>query len=122
MASPTDPTELDLIRRAIILGQSTGGCCEWREAAARRIRERPPVAGLTPDGIKRILCDYVASQGGEIIQVPEKRAEYRDYRFYYKVILPVPDLSRGLFVELVLADNDPTYPVAVIVNAHPQTR
>lgn len=56
-------------------------------------------------------------------QVHEKRQEKRDegFRFYYKVILPLPELPFGLFVELVLADDDHDDPAVVIVSAHEQT-
>ena len=40
--------------------------------------------------------------------------------FYYKVILPVPGLLQGLFVELVLTDDDADVPSVMIVNAHEQ--
>ena len=51
-------------------------------------------------------------------QVAEKRPEYQDRPFYYKVVLPLADLPRGLFVEIVLDDEDPDLPVVRIVNAH----
>src|SRR6266540_5763532 len=41
-------------------------------------------------------------------------------RFYYKVILSVPGLIHGLFVELVLTDDDKDLPSVMIVNAHEQ--
>lgn len=40
--------------------------------------------------------------------------------YYYKVILPVAELARGLFVELELVDLYPELPSIRIVSAHEQ--
>ncbi len=50
----------------------------------------------------------------------ETRTEYRQHDFYYKVIIPVEEFPRGLFVELILVDADPEVPTVQIVNAHEQ--
>lgn len=118
MDPPADPEELRTVTRAISLGLTIGGCCEWNERAARRVRGRPPLPGLTPEGIKLLLCSFVAG-GGEVRQVVEKRKQYPDRR-YYKVIVPVEGFVHGLFVELVPVDNDSEMPVVSIVNAHEQ--
>lgn len=120
MAESGDAHELGLVVRAITLGLEIGGCCEWQDKAARRVRAKPPNQGLTPEGIKRLLCEFVAGQSGEVQQVAEKRREYLDRRFYYKTIVPVEGFVRGLFIEVVLVDDDPEYPVVAIVNAHEQ--
>lgn len=122
MPEPVDHHELGLVVRAIQLGLTIGGCCEWQERAARRIRASPPLQGLTPEGIKRLLCEFVATHPEEVHQVIEKRSEYSEHRFYYKTIIPVDGLRRGLFVEVVLIDDDSDYPVVSIVNAHEQGR
>ena len=77
---------------------------------------------MTPEGIRELLLDHVNNQGGEIVQVEERREEHRDHRFYYKAIVPVPAMRRGLFVEIVLTDEDPEFPAVEIVNAHEQGR
>ena len=57
-------------------------------------------------------------------QIAEKRDGYRDnYRFYYKVILPVQGFRHGIFVEMRLTgDDDPAYPEVTLFNAHPQRK
>jgi hypothetical protein len=120
MAAPKDPAEHQLVVKAITC--NVGGCCEWDEKAARRVRSQPPWPGLTPEGIKELLIDGVANQGVEVIQVEEKRDDYKDRPFYYKAIVPVKELRHGLFVEFVLDDDDPELPVVRIVNAHEQNR
>lgn len=84
------------------------------------MRKVPPISGFTPEGAKELLVQHV-STGGQVIQVVERRPEYNDRRFYYKVIVPVADLPRGLFVEIVLDDDDAELPSVRIVNAHEQT-
>ena len=39
-----------------------------------------------------------------------------------RIIVPVPGFRCGLFVEIVLADDDDEYPAVLIVNAHEQRR
>jgi hypothetical protein len=121
MAEPKDPDELKLVHLAVTLSHVTG-CCEWDEKAARRFGSQPPLPNLTPEGVTQLLHEYVVNQGGEIIQAEEKREEYSDRPFYYKVVIPVEGLRRGLFVELVLDDDDADCPVVRIVNAHEQGR
>jgi hypothetical protein len=60
-------------------------------------------------------------QGGrQIKQVVEDRPDFKgQYDFYYKVILLLDDFPRGLFVEMVLVDEDPDCPCVALVNAHP---
>ena len=117
MAPPTDPSKLALVRKAITCGLRN--CCEWHGKAALRFRSSD-ASGLTPEMVCEELIGYVRN-GGDIVQVVEKREEYRHHEFYYKVILPVAGLTRGLFVELVLSDErDPEFPAVTIVNAHAQ--
>ena len=112
--------ELALVRLALTCG--TFGCCVWDDRAARRIRGDRAFKDLTPDNILDFLCAFVANKGGEITQREEKRAEYSDRRFWYRVVVPVPVFPHGLFVEMVLDDDDPEVPVVRLVNAHEQRR
>ena len=114
-----DPTELELVRRAIV--RRVTGDCEWDDRAARRVRRDRDLRGLTPEGIKALLQDHVR-QGGQVDQLPENRPEYADRRFWYRVIVPVDEFTHGLFVEIVLDDDDPEDPAVRIVNAHEQRR
>lgn len=119
MAKPADPDELTLVVKAIRECGDVTGCLEWKEKAAKQFRLNSPVSGLTPDGVKQDVIRFVR-EGGEIIQVVETREEYNDRPFYYKVILPFVGFTHGLFVELVLTDDDPDYPSVQIVNCHEQ--
>lgn len=114
-----DAVELALVRKAVELGARFKGYCEWQESSARRLRQQSTCRGMTPEGIKRFLCDHVVA-GGEIVQVAEQRPEFSNYRFYYKAIISVAGFPRGLFVEFVLVDDDPSDPAVHIVNAHEQ--
>jgi hypothetical protein len=122
MSKSLDPAELELVRRAILLGRTLGGCCEWHRSAIERLNHRPPYQSFTLAQLRDALCDFIAQEPEAVIQVKEQRPEYCDRRFYYKVILPIAELARGLFVELVIEDDDPEYPVVLIVNAHEQSQ
>src|SRR5262249_44179079 len=46
--------------------------------------------------------------------------EYKVRRtFWYQVLIAVPGLPHGLFVEMELFDADPNVPIVVLLNAHP---
>lgn len=119
MSAPKDAVEHGLVVLAITC--SVGGCLEWDEKAARRFLARPPLPSMTLEGVIDELIDFVAG-GGDVVQVEEKRPEYDDRPFYYKVILPVAGFQHGLFVEIVLLDDDPDVPMVRIVSCHEQRR
>ncbi len=119
MAAPKDPAEHALVSKAITC--RVRGCCEWDDKEAHRVRSSPPLPGLTPEGIREELIHYVCA-GGEVVQVDEKRPERDDRPFYYKVIVPMEGLRHGLFVEIVLDDDDAELPSVRLVNAHEQRR
>jgi hypothetical protein len=76
--------------------------------------------------IRRAVIDFVRTQADAAVavkQVPEQRDQRRDqYRFYYRVILPVTGLRHGLFVEMRLTDDDREFPGVTIVRAHAQRK
>ncbi len=118
-----DPREHALVCQA--LRDGLGGCVEWDEASANRVRSDPDLRGLTPEFLKREVIRYMRTQRApKVGQIPEKRDGYRDnYRFYYKVILPVPGFRHGIFVEMRLTgDDDPVFPEVTLFNAHPQRK
>src|SRR5215468_1275891 len=79
------------------------GCVEWEPRQADRLRGDPDLQGLTPEEIQRELIEYVASGGGKVRQVKEKRPQWSHREFYYKAIVPFQELFRkGLFVEMEL--------------------
>jgi hypothetical protein len=115
-----EATQLELVRKAII--SRLGGCCEWDEKAAQRVRSDRNLEGLLPEEIKERLQDHVTDHPGSVTARQEHREEYRGVTdFWFRVILPIPGFTHGLFVELVLEDDpDPDVPGVVIVNAHEQ--
>jgi hypothetical protein len=57
-----------------------------------------------------------------VLQRLEEREPWRSqYEHYYMVVVPHQALAKGLFVEMILVDDDPELPVVHIVNAHAQT-
>jgi hypothetical protein len=79
--------------------------------------------GLTPEGIRHLLRQFVL-EGNALNLREETREEYLqenpDDPYWYRAIIPVPDLPRGLFVEVKLIDDDEKEPWVEIVSAHPQ--
>lgn len=118
---------IDLVHRAIAAG--TFGQIQWDDRADERARSDPELKGLTPEGIRRLLHEFVCG-GGRLDERPEGRPEwleanadrpayYRD--FWYRAIVPVDDLFvKGLFIEVRLFDDDREDPWVEIVNTHPQ--
>lgn len=125
MGAPTAP--LELVHRAIASG--TFGHIQWDDRADERARSNADLHGLTPEGIRRLLHEFVQA-GGRLDERREARPEwlqanadrpdyYRD--FWYRAVAPIPDLfPNGLFVEVRLFDDDREEPWVEIVNAHPQ--
>ena len=116
-----DSAELCLVVKALVCRLSNA--VEWKSfEVSRRIRHALSAEGLTPEGILRDLRDFVRGNG-EVQQVVENRPEWKAERtYYYRAILPVPCYRLGLFVEMILADDDPDVPYVVLVNAHEQLR
>jgi len=98
--------ELILVRRA--LSSSLFNCVEWiDDKAALRARNDLDNQGLTPEGIKHLVCEYVREHPEAVTQRREEREVWRDkYEFWYRVVVPVEGFRHGLFVEMVLSDDD----------------
>ncbi|HTU92213.1 MAG TPA: hypothetical protein VMF69_19175 [Gemmataceae bacterium] len=113
-----DPDDVELVRKAIL--SRTTGDCEWSESAARRMQSDPSLSEWTPESILALLRDYVA-QGGSIDRRTETRSEYpQDH--WYRVVVPVKQFRHGLFVEIILVDEDPEAPAVQIVSVHEQRK
>jgi hypothetical protein len=111
----------DLVHKAIRAG--TLGQIQWKDSAARLVRNDPELLGLTPEGIPALLRQFVLD--GNCLDVRrETRAEYLaehpDDPFWYRAVIPVEGLPGGLFVEVRLIDDDPDDPWVEIVSAHRQ--
>ena len=123
----TPRASIDLVHHAITAG--IFGQIQWDDRADERARSNPDLQGLTPEGIRRLLHEFVCG-GGRLDERREARpdwleanadrpAYYRDC--WYRAVVPVPGLiPKGLFVEVRLFDDDPDDPWVEIVNAHPQ--
>jgi hypothetical protein len=98
------------------------GCCEWADKEAERVRQDPDLQGLTPEYIRERLQQFVAKEGGQVEQVPEKRPHFGHREYYYKAIIQEPGSKHGLFVEMELTHDDPELPSVTLLNAHPQRR
>ncbi len=116
-----DSARLDLVHLAIRSGFL--GHIQWKDSAARLVRADPDLLGLTPEGIRDLLRQFVLD-GNSLTERRETRREYLDANpddpFWYRAVVPVPGLPGGLFVEVKLVDDDPVEPWVEIVSAHRQ--
>jgi len=115
----TPEQELEMVQKAIQMGRTVTGCCEWHEDALLRVLHDQDLRAHSPQKIRQLMFDFVL-KGGTIKQIVEKRPEYCEFDFYYKVIVPAPGFPNGLFIELRLYDPDADCPTVLLVNAHPQ--
>ena len=114
------PARLDLVHKAVCSG--VFGHIQWKNSAARLMRDDPRMTGLTPEGIRHLLRQFV--QGGNALTVREEtRTEYleedSDNPYWYRALFPVPGLAHGLFVEVKLVEDDEKEPWVEIVSVHP---
>ncbi len=116
----TPEEELALVQIALTCGLSN--CVEWvDDRTALRVRNDPDNRGLTPEAIKHLVREFARKNPETIEQRCETRDEWRGKRlFWYRVIVPVEGFRHGLFIELVLSDEDPDCPCVHLVNAHPE--
>lgn len=113
-----DPADLALVRKAFCSNLSN--CVMWRDDRTMRRVESEGLddIGLTSAAVRLMTIKHVQG-GGAVYQIEEKRAEYRSrHRYWYKILLEIDGVEKPLFVESVLDDDDPEYPVVLLVNAH----
>jgi hypothetical protein len=119
MHDPADGPNLVRLARESTLSN----CVEWvDDRTMLRVGNDPSLEGLSPVEIKRLLREYVRNDKTLVIrQKREDREPWtarRDY--WYWVVIPVPGMPHGLFVEMELADDDSECPVVFLLNAHPE--
>jgi hypothetical protein len=117
-----DPSEHALVVEALTCRLSNA--VEWKDdRTMNRVRNELSTYGLTPRGIKELTREHVRAGGpSTVAQVREKRLEYSDFPYYYRVVVPIDCFRHGLFVEMVLIDPDRESPEVALVNAHEQTK
>ena len=104
-----DDANLDLVHKTICSGIL--GHIQWKDSAAQRVRNDEELCGLSPEGIRALLRDFVLTNGGSLELRLETRAEYAEESpFWYRAIIDVPGLPRGLFLEVILVDDDSDEP------------
>lgn len=117
MSSP----QIDLVHKAIQSG--IFGHIQFKPAAAELIRRDPDLKEFTPARIQELLRRFVLD-GNSLDARMETRQEYLaeqpDHPFWYRAVMPVTGMPRGLFIELIIFDDDPEEPWVEIVSVHRQ--
>jgi hypothetical protein len=81
-----EPDQLDLVHKAILAGPAN---IQWKESAARLVLADPDLNGLTPQGIRDLLRQFV-QEGNKLDVRQEKREEYQwDHPYWYRAIISV---------------------------------
>jgi hypothetical protein len=118
-----NPSDLAAVYKAFQLSCGprgyVNGYVEWSSRGHANTQRNLSHLGLTPEGAWELAVEFVR-QGGQIVQCAQTRQEYSDLEYYYKAVFPFDGLPRGVFVELILVQDDPDDPIVHIVNAHPQ--
>lgn len=114
-----DPSRRTLVHKA--LTSNLTNCVRWKNAKTIEIVQGKLPLGLTPGWVRRELIRYAKTAGEDVIR---ERAEAREWHrdehdYWYKVMVPVDGIPGGLFVEIVLHDDDAEMPVVLLVSAHP---
>lgn len=112
-----DADDVELVRTAIL--SRTTGDCRWKESLEERVRSDSSMMGLTPEAITALLRDYVG-RGGRIDRRADPYPEEHSQDYWYRVIVPVEGFTHGLFVKIILLDDDPEAPAVRIVSVHEQ--
>ncbi len=118
-----DLPRLDLVHLAIRSGLM--GHIQWKPAAECLANDDPELhgIGISAHHIRLMLHDFVLN-GNSLVHRVETRAEFvaenPDAPYWYRAVIPVAGLPRGLFIELRLVDDDPQEPWVELVSAHRQ--
>ena len=108
---------LALVYKAIGAGV---GNISFKDSAARLVRDNPEMKAFTPSEIRKLLHKFV-EEGGQLDERKQTLEQHREeFPFWYRAVIPVPEFPRGLFVEVILVDDDEEEPFVEIVSAHPQ--
>lgn len=77
--------------------------------------------GLTPEAITTFLRDYIG-RGGQMDRKADPFPEGHSQDYWYRVIVPVEEFTHGVFVKIILSDDDPEAPAIRIVSVHEQRK
>ena len=66
-----------------------------------------------------MTIDFVC-EGGLVTQKEETQEEWQHYPFKYEIILPADECLRGVYVKVILVDDDQDEPAVLFVSAHKQ--
>jgi hypothetical protein len=111
---------VDLVRKAAEAAEKFRPAFDWiNDKEELRVQNDPRNQGLETSFIRELAERWVL-RGNEIKCVPEQRPGYRDERhFHYDIIIELRGFSRGLYVEMDLANRDEDDPSVRLLNAHP---
>jgi hypothetical protein len=111
----------DLVKKALC--STLSNCCEWESVKVQRlVINNPGNRGLQLPEIKKLAQGW-ARNDGKINCTKETDKDWIEKTdFYYWIRVPVDDIPNGLFIKMLLINEDLEYPVVALVGAHPSTK
>jgi hypothetical protein len=113
---PSQP-RLDLVHKAICAG--IWGHIEWKPEGLKLMLANPKMKGYTGAMVRHLLREYVVSGNSLGVREQDKELWKEDEPYWYKAKIPADDFPDGLFVEVILWNDDEDCPSVRIVSAHP---
>ena len=108
---------LDLVHKAICTG--TWGLIEWKPEALKLMLADPRMKGYTGAMVRHLVHEHVINGNSLRPRDQDKELWKTEQPWWYKAKIPVDDFPDGLFVEVILLDDDEECPSVQIVSAHP---
>jgi hypothetical protein len=112
MARLTDPEILARFQYALSNWQFAG-YITWKPTARQWLEQN--LEGLTTRLVGEEMFRFFAA-GGAVDQVRETRPEWSEHRFYYDFRVEIG--GRLLYIETILAEDDPDDPTIHVVSIH----
>lgn len=92
----------------------------WKSQAEELVRDDPKMKRFPPEAVRRMLHQHILN-GGIVTERREGRKDDdKEDRVWYRAVLQAESFPRGLFVEMLLRDEDKDDVYVIIVSAHEQ--
>ena len=112
MVRLTDPETLAKLQYALSQWQFTG-YITWKPIARQWLEKN--LEGSTTRSVGEEMFRFFAA-GGEVDQIHETRAEWREHRFHYDIRMEIG--GRLLYIETILVEDEPDDPTIHVVSIH----
>jgi hypothetical protein len=107
--------DIEIIKKfRVAFEEHNSGGVYWKRVPTDWIRKN--LDGYTPQAVNGLIQDHIA-EGGDIIQIVERREEYCHLHKFHYDFEKIPILGRLIYIETVLSDSK-MGPVVTVVSVH----